>query len=505
AYQGILMNTLIIAVVSALFIPLGPIWFIRRDLIRPLERLIDFSHEIAGGNLKATIQGSFVCELADLKESLVQMVSTIKKNMDYSEGVLHCLSGSFPYLTLDTSGRITKISQVLIDLLDISGSPESIEGKTPGKAFFNDESRSTTSTEVLKTHKKIERQADITTQKGNRRVFVSTALPILDSDKKILGSFTLYFDLTTVRLQEEEIREKNRCITEVAEKTIAIARDVNDSSENLSHKIAKAEEETGVQKDRVTESATAMEEMNATVLEVARNSQQAATHADEASSRVREGSKALKQLISEIQEVAGVINGLDRRVGELSSQADNIGQVISVINDIADQTNLLALNAAIEAARAGDAGRGFAVVADEVRKLAEKTMAATTEVGEVIRSIQESSKEADQEMGKAAKNVQEVTSRATTSGDLLQEILSLVEETSFQVQSIASAVEQQSAASEQISRAMTEVDSIASGTQSTMQFARQAIFHLKDQAEELSRLINTIQHLDEACAADAVN
>lgn len=74
----------------------------------------------------------------------------------------------------------------------------------------------------------------------------------------------------------------------------------------------------------------------------------------------------------------------------LGGQAENIGKVLGVINDIADQTNLLALNAAIEAARAGDAGRGFAVVADEVRKLAEKTMLATKEVGNAILAIQNS-------------------------------------------------------------------------------------------------------------------
>ena len=91
----------------------------------------------------------------------------------------------------------------------------------------------------------------------------------------------------------------------------------------------------------------------------------------------------------------------------LSGQAEGIGQIMGVISDIADQTNLLALNAAIEAARAGEAGRGFAVVADEVRKLAEKTMAATHEVGQVISGIQEGTRKSASGVDLSINTIQE--------------------------------------------------------------------------------------------------
>ncbi len=170
---------------------------------------------------------------------------------------------------------------------------------------------------------------------------------------------------------------------------------------------------------------------------------------------------------------------------QLGNEAENIGSIMSVINDIADQTNLLALNAAIEAARAGDAGRGFAVVADEVRKLAEKTMAATKEVGDAITAIQSGTRRNIEEMGEAELAVEQSTELASRAGESLGQIVEIVAITTDQVRAIATAAEQQSAASEEITQAIEDVTRISNDTSEDMNQAQDAIMQLANLASQL--------------------
>ncbi len=234
--------------------------------------------------------------------------------------------------------------------------------------------------------------------------------------------------------------------------------------------------------------------MNSTVLEVARNSGQASELSEQAKEKAQAGARVVHEAgknLTILQEEAKV---LQVDMNEFDQHATAISEIMSVISDIADQTNLLALNAAIEAARAGEYGRGFAVVADEVRKLAEKTMASTVDVSNAITQIQESAAKNIRQVERTGTILEEVMEKSQAASASLNEIVTLVEESSDQIRAIATASEEQSATSEEINRSIAEVNTISGETSQAMQEASQAVMELSRQAQELSGLIQTMKN-----------
>ena len=291
-----------------------------------------------------------------------------------------------------------------------------------------------------------------------------------------------------------DARAKRDGMLVVAERLEEVSNVVSSASTELAAQIEQSERGAAEQAARVTETATAMEEMNSTVLEVARN----AGNASEVSASTREKAE---HGAAEVQEVVGSIQGVQEAsvalkddMAALDDNARAISQIMAVISDIADQTNLLALNAAIEAARAGEAGRGFAVVADEVRKLAEKTMASTTDVGNAIKAIQDSAAKSMDQVDLTVGNIEKATELAIRSGDALREIVGMVDDTADQVRGIAAASEQQSASSEEINKSIMQVNTIAGETASAMQEAARAVSELAEQAQVLTGLIRELKN-----------
>lgn len=321
--------------------------------------------------------------------------------------------------------------------------------------------------------------------KGVKQIAIITVMPLHDNEGKVIGYFEVISDITEIRNQQQTMQR-------VANDALNIANRVAAASEELSSQVEQISRGAEMQRSRVESTASAMTQMNATVLEVARSASQASDQSEKAKDKANDGASLVNQVVHSINQINSVAVTLQTNMQELGDQAESIGGVMNVISDIADQTNLLALNAAIEAARAGEAGRGFAVVADEVRKLAEKTMSATHEVGSSIKAIQQSTRVNIDEVGNAVKSINEATELANSSGEALSEIVELSSANSNVVAAIATAAEEQSATSEEIHHAIDEINSIVGETTEGMIQSSAAVQDLSQMAQELNR---TMEHL----------
>nr|WP_306774090.1 methyl-accepting chemotaxis protein [Desulfovibrio sp. JC022] len=273
-----------------------------------------------------------------------------------------------------------------------------------------------------------------------------------------------------------------------------IVERISSSSTQLSANVEESMRGSEMQRERASENATAMEEMNATVLEVAANAARSSEEAERARSEAVHGSDIVDKVVTAVSNLKSESAKLGSEMGQLGEKAESISSVMSVITDIADQTNLLALNAAIEAARAGEAGRGFAVVADEVRKLAEKTVSATSEVGDAIGSIQQSSRNSITTMTETTEMVDSTTTLVNEAGDALKSILEIIELVAEQVRSIATAAEQQSAASEEINMSTSEINRIADENFNAMEQSAEAMSNLAELSNMLNNLIDDLKN-----------
>lgn len=293
----------------------------------------------------------------------------------------------------------------------------------------------------------------------------------------------------TVQQTRQNADAQKHALIKGADKLKQLSTLLDETTIGLSGQVSTVTEGAANQKRYSSESSVAMEQMNASILEVARNASSAAEQANSARQKAVSGAEVVDHLTEAVTSVEKLTTRMMKRVNELGDQADGIGRIMGVITDIADQTNLLALNAAIEAARAGEAGRGFAVVADEVRKLAEKTMDATKEVGQSVQDIQSGVQGSIDEMTTAIEAVAKASELGIEADESLTGIVRIVETSADQAQAIATAAEEQSATSEEITRAIDLVSETSSNIVNGMNESRAMINNVSSHTTILSDII----------------
>jgi methyl-accepting chemotaxis protein len=243
------------------------------------------------------------------------------------------------------------------------------------------------------------------------------------------------------------------------------------------------------QKDETDCVATAMNQMTSTVMEVARNAEEASEAARHADQQARDGDKVVNDAIAQIERLALEVNNSTKAMGELKLESDKIGGVLDVIKSVSQQTNLLALNAAIEAARAGEAGRGFAVVADEVRGLAQRTQESTEEIEVLIAALQSGTQQVVTTLDASRTLTDSSVELSRRAGDALGHITRTVSTIQTMNQQIAAAGEEQSSVAEQINRSVLSVRDVSEQTAASSEETAASSIELARLGVQLQELV----------------
>ncbi|WP_010485682.1 methyl-accepting chemotaxis protein [Pseudomonas sp. S9] len=261
-----------------------------------------------------------------------------------------------------------------------------------------------------------------------------------------------------------------------AQETQATAMHLAEASEHKAQEIAGA--------------SAAINEMAVSIDQVSANASESSAVAELSVAIANKGNEVVHNTITGMDNIREQIQDTSKRIKRLGESSQEIGDIVSLINDIADQTNILALNAAIQASMAGDAGRGFAVVADEVQRLAERSSAATKQIEALVKTIQTDTNEAVISMEQTTSEVVRGARLAQDAGVALEEIEKVSKTLAALIQNISNAARQQASSAGHISNTMNVIQEITSQTSSGTTATAKSIGNLAKMASEMRKSVS---------------
>ena len=282
---------------------------------------------------------------------------------------------------------------------------------------------------------------------------------------------SINFAIAELRSLVENVASSSVKVTGAADATRATSLQLAESAEHQAQEIAGA--------------SAAINEMAITIDQVSSNSSESAAVAERSVSIAKNGAQLVRNTIEGMDTIREQIQDTAKRIKRLGESSQEIGDIVSLINEIADQTNILALNAAIQAAMAGEAGRGFAVVADEVQRLAERSATATKQIAGLVKTIQTDTNEAVSSMEQTTAEVVKGAELANSAGTALEEIENVSTNLAELIQDISEAAKHQATTSAHISNTMNVIQEITSQTLSGTNDTANSIGELAGMAVEM--------------------
>ena len=264
-------------------------------------------------------------------------------------------------------------------------------------------------------------------------------------------------------------------VSTAAEKSQGTALGLADASNHQAREIASA--------------SAAITDMADSIEQVSKNAQISTEVAAKSVQIAGKGAETVRRSIDGMDTIREQIQETSKRIKRLGESSQEIGDIVSLINDIADQTNILALNAAIQASAAGEAGRGFAVVADEVQRLAERSANATKQIEALVKTIQADTNEAVISMEQSTSNVVAGAKLAEDAGEALNEIEVVSKQLADLIQSISQAARQQALVANNVTNTMNVIQEITMQTSDGTNETANSIGNLTELATELRKSV----------------
>ncbi|KGF62244.1 methyl-accepting chemotaxis protein [Pseudomonas lutea] len=309
---------------------------------------------------------------------------------------------------------------------------------------------------------------------------------LADGDLTVAASVTEDFTgaiADSINYSIDQLRELVSTINLTAEQVFGAVKDTQTTATQL----AAASEHQALQ---IAAASNAINEMATSVEQVSANASESVAVAERSVTIANKGNEVVHNTITGMDNIREQIQDTSKRIKRLGESSQEIGDIVSLIDDIADQTNILALNAAIQASMAGDAGRGFAVVADEVQRLAERSSSATKQIETLVRAIQNDTNEAVISMEQTTAEVVRGARLAQDAGVALEEIEGVSRILAALVESITNAAQQQAALGQQISSTMLVIQQTTTQTTSGTAATARSMGNLAKMASEMRRSVS---------------
>lgn len=255
----------------------------------------------------------------------------------------------------------------------------------------------------------------------------------------------------------QQINQISEQVTSSSEELTASAEETEKATEQITNAMQEVARETEKEVSVSTSSSQSVSEVSAGMNQAAIAVQSVTDLSHDAKNYAGSGNQTIQQALVQMDLIRSKVDSSSDVINRLGEKSKEIGQITTLITDIANQTNLLALNASIESARAGEHGKGFAVVANEVKKLAEQSSQSANQIRELIEQIQLESDNAIHSMNEGKSAVKDGITMTSQAGNSFKDISNIIEKIFEQIQDVSAVVEEVNATTYNMVEVMDEI------------------------------------------------